>query len=675
MKTATKAAPDTVLAMDLGTSNTCLVRCAGGREQLLRPRDCCNAAVAGSVPTLVLYDGAQPAAIGAQAETEYGEASPREREQYRLCALFKPDVAVREEARREMTDFLRLLRAVTDVPDKVLVGIPSEAGNLYREHLRACLQEAGWGQARFLSEPLGAVIHYLVKGALPPSQAARGVLTVDFGGGTCDFALLRRAAVTARSGDVLLGGRLFDDVFWQLLTERNAGLEAELEREGNSYYVHWLACRQAKEEFSRAMHRDRKGAVTLRVRWSVWDGHTARERSVYIEQLGWQEFLLRAGAYVASPALRQLLCGHENAGGLSAQGRDLLQGRPVDLVQWFENALRHSLPAGEGEGVPTVLLTGGSSAWPFVEDVVRQQLGPDAVILMGDEPYADIARGLARYYQFSTQLRRGRAALEESLPYFLEQRLPSALRRVMSEAAEDILESCTEFLREAVIVPCCVRYRSVGGSLRDLRENMGDALDAQSAALARVLGSTADGLGQDMETACRAALKQWFQEKGIPILPERLRRISPGGTEEVLHRIRQELGSAALAPLRERLTNAVVTILAGVMGLGVFTAGMVALPVAVAVAGLGGVAMKYSGAGRKMVDGMQEWRLPSLIRSSLSDARIAALADEQLREFRATLRDGLLEAWASAEMRMVEETGRAAREEIAALDILHVTPA
>ena len=114
-----------------------------------------------------------------------------------------------------------------------------------------------WDGGRDLREPVGAVLPCLAAGALPPYLAARGVLTVDFGGGTCDLAVLRRADVVGRHGGMLYGGRLFDDLFYQLLLRRNPHLEAQLQREGNSYYVHWVACRRAKEEFSSSMHQNR----------------------------------------------------------------------------------------------------------------------------------------------------------------------------------------------------------------------------------------------------------------------------------------------------------------------------------------------------------------------------------------------------------------------------------
>ena len=40
-------------------------------------------------------------------------------------------------------------------------------------------------------------------------------LVVDFGGGTCDFAFMYRGMVRNSWGDMELGGRLFDDLFFQ----------------------------------------------------------------------------------------------------------------------------------------------------------------------------------------------------------------------------------------------------------------------------------------------------------------------------------------------------------------------------------------------------------------------------------------------------------------------------
>lgn len=669
-----------VLAMDLGTSNTCLVLCdAAGKLEQISPDPCCNNSSSGTIPTLVLYKGELALAIGAQAEDEYGEASLNEKAEYRLSALFKPDVVARPQARQAMLDFLTLLRRYTPMPQTLLVGVPSEAGNQYRETVRQCLHQAGWAEAHFLSEPLGAVIHYIVKGALSPSQAARGVLTVDFGGGTCDFAVLRRAAVSERSGDMLFGGRLFDDLFWQMLLECNAGLEEEIAAEGNSYYVHWLACRQAKEEFSRAMGRERSRPVTVRVRWSRWDGRKAVERAAYIEGLTWQDFLLRAGNYVASDALLDLLGSHAQTSSLSPAGAALLAGRRVDLIDWFEQLLRQSLRDCPEGVLPSVLLTGGSSGWPFVADLVRQCCGNEVLVLTGDEPYADIAKGLAQFYNFSERLNKGRQALQEELPLFLERRLARALRRGLDSAVTGAMYDCAAFLRDAVIVPQCVLYKKQGGSLRDLMVRTAHAMEAQQEVLSQVMGEAVQRLGADMARICAEELTAWFAEKAVPIVPERLQKTALIQMDELLHAMRVALEEATLAPLRDKAAWAAAGAV-GAAGLaagavGIVAAGVFALPLLVA-AGLGSAAVKYLPMGQKVTNAMMEWQLPALVRSSLlTESRVAALGEQQAQAFQRILSDKLLLIWANGERRMLQETERVAREEIAALDILHVTPA
>ena len=76
---------------------------------------------------------------------------------------------------------------------------------------------AGIKDKTFYPEPIAAAVSYLVA---HPDEAGRNVLTVDFGGGTLDFSVLRARAddfdVVATHG-VALGGdhidqRLFRDI-------------------------------------------------------------------------------------------------------------------------------------------------------------------------------------------------------------------------------------------------------------------------------------------------------------------------------------------------------------------------------------------------------------------------------------------------------------------------------
>lgn len=683
-----------VTAMDLGTSNTCVTRCDGGPVEVLRPEGWHNATLGGAVPSLILYRDGQPFLIGAAAEYEFGESGEAERARYALRSQFKPDIAVRDDARQWMVDFLRLLISRLESPahspahnlGRLLVGIPCQAENHYQQTLRRCLTEAGWEDARFLREPLGAIIHYIAAGVLPPSLAARGVLTVDFGGGTCDLAMLRRADVVSRHGDMLYGGRLFDDLFYQLIVARNPGLEKELRAEGNAYYVHWVACRRAKEDFSAAMQQDRTKPVTVRVRWSRWDGDAARERSAYIEHLTWEDFLSAAGAYAASDELLESLRQHAEWAGLSTRAQGLLDGKRVDLIAWFEDILLTTLGAvrHEGQGghgalgpladMPLVLLTGGSSAWPFVRDLVEQTLGPRVRVLIGDEPYADIAKGLAQYHVLAEHLREGRGALQRELPSFMEERIRRrAIGQTLERGSAEVLAELTDFLRNVILLPQFRAYREQGGSLRTLMENIATATRAQETRVRGLLDDAARRLGRRVVDECRAELKLWFREKGIPIVPERLEQTWLAmEMDSFVARMAEQLGGATLEQGRNA---AALSALLAAPGLAALAAS--ATPLAAVAVGVGGlVVMKIFKLDNWMVDKTLLLPLPGFARSRLfAESRLDALCGEQLEAFGKHFSQQILDEWSAAEGRILAEAERVAKEEIEALDILNITPA
>lgn len=682
-----------VTAMDLGTSNTCVTRCDGGPVEVLRPEGWHNATLGGAVPSLILYRDGEPFLIGAAAEYEFGEADEMSkagedgRARYVLRSQFKPDIAVRDDARQWMVDFLRLLATRVVTPDnsmgRVLVGIPCQAENHYQQTLRRCLAEAGWDDVRFLREPLGAIIHYIAAGVLPPSVAARGVLTVDFGGGTCDLAMLRRADVVSRHGDMLYGGRLFDDLFYQLIVARNPGLEEDLRAEGNAYYVHWVACRRAKEDFSAAMQADRTKPVTVRVRWSRWDGDAARERSAYIEHLTWEDFLAAAGAYAASTELRDSLRRHAEWAGLSTRAQGLLDGKRVDLIAWFEDILLATLGAArqKGEGgqgpladMPLVLLTGGSSAWPFVRDLVEQTLGPRVRVLIGDEPYADIAKGLAQYHVLAEHLREGRGALQRELPSFMEERIRRrAIRQTLERGSAEVLAELTDFLRTVILLPQFRAYREEGGSLRTLMESIATATRAQEQRVRSLLDDAARRLGRRVVDECRAELKLWFREKGIPIVPERLEQTWLAmEMDNFVVRMAEQLGGATLEQGRNA---AALSALLAAPGLAALAAS--ATPLAAVAVGVGGlVIMKIFKLDNWMVDKTLLLPLPGFARQRLfAESRLEALCGEQLEAFGKHFSQQILDEWSAAEGRILAEAERVAKEEIEALDILNITPA
>jgi hypothetical protein len=114
-----------------------------------------------------------------------------------------------------------------------------------------------------------------------------------------------------------LGGRLFDDLFFQWLLEQNAGAMKKIEKAGDTYYVHSYLCRAVKEFFSLTMARDRSESVNK----SVGQYGSVRDMS-------WTTFIQKARAYNPSRVFVSYLQGV----GLESD-RLLGQKDPIDLIE------------------------------------------------------------------------------------------------------------------------------------------------------------------------------------------------------------------------------------------------------------------------------------------------------------------------------------------------------
>jgi len=667
-----------VTAMDLGTSNTCI--CCNSKNDnisIVYPKDWYNSKLGGAIPSLVLYKDNKPFLIGAAAELEYGEASQQEKEHYKLQARFKPDIAVSEDAKQYMLDFLELLRERITLSDNLFVGIPCQAQNHYRETLRLCLNQTNWKNAQFLPEPVGALIHYLSRGDLSPSVVAKGVLTVDFGGGTCDLAIMHRADVKAWHGDMLYGGRLFDDLFYQMLIEQNEGLEQQLQEEHNSYYVHWVACRQAKEDFSTAMNQERAAPTTIRVRRSHFSEGKVHELSAYITELTWEQFLLKAGNFKPSKHLQLALHNHSSYSGLSEIGQSMLQGKKVDLIYWFEHILRQCLnnfaASHNTQSSPTVLLTGGSSAWPFVKDIIKQNLGSQIKIIYGDEQYADVAKGLAQFPILSQNLKLGRESLQKELPSFMEKNIrQDAIRNSFEIGLNLLLDEYADYLQKVVLIPAFHTFRADGGPLIGLIQNIVKTNQDQGQHLENIINSHIKRISRKISNACQIELQNWFKNNGIPLLPETLKETwltSP--IDILLQNTVKELGQNTYMATYSTLALGTMLTSTGLVALSITGTPLLALAVGVGSTML----MKFLRMDTWVANTSLQLSMPSFIRHRLfSDKRILAKCEEQLTSFKVTSRKLLLEEWNKSEVHIISNAVHIIEKEISALDLLNITP-
>lgn len=625
------AEPRPVLAIDFGTSNTYVTKCPGDKEDPVGVdfgdgRD--------GIATAILYRAGKEPLIGHVALEEFGDAGA-EHEDYRIRAQFKPDLISSTEARTYARDFLvgllalarRQHKDIAPLQRQVIFGVPSEASETYRLALRTIAQEAGFGDVKTVDEPKGALYFHLQRKDITPLEALEGALVVDFGGGTCDFALLVRGEILHSWGDMHLGGRLFDDLFYQWFIEQNPEAVAAMRRERAEFFVLAVRCRELKEKFSLAMALD----PTTVYRKTL--GEYGR-----IDAVTWDGFLARARRYRPSATFAQYLRAMNPPAGA------YLDAFPhgIDLLDWFRQTLRQGLDHEQvrHQDLACVILTGGSSAWPFVADIVAEelrQIGPRETerlprLVHSDRPYVTVSQGLAIVPALQRRLAATQIDLRRELPEFIGTRIAPLIERRMEEAANRIAGLVAVDLFDGRIAPILRRFRQEGGSVADLEARLAEdaanfrpRLDAiVTTQLGKVLtGVAADTteLMQDWYRQHRLIVDQGLTHAGTSVdMTDGLRLTHPD--------VFGEVSGVILA-----LSTTLVTVLAATISGGAGTALVMSGPVGLLIGALVGLivgvlAMRYGTGEAKRRAEQWEGAPLWLIARALSDTKIARLRDD-----------------------------------------------
>jgi len=578
------------IGIDFGTSNSHFAYCLKeGDEKPVTIR------LGGkpSVTTCVLWkqparDEADIEAYGTEALYTWIQKDTDKRDGYHFAFGFKPDLVKSERARRDAWAFLLkacqeaqragLPRPIQPGGLAVVIGVPAEIGDDHKGLTREVARAAGLGDVECVEEPLGALACHLHKGEITPAEARAGVVVVDFGGGTLDVALVSAAGLHEPWGDPLLGGRLFDDLFFQWLCDQNAPLEIP-ERE--ALVVWQKECRELKEAFSGRWQS--QGATMADFTGSVEVG----DRLKRLKGASVTEFLERARRYRPSAIVRRYFRG------LDTVPAGLVLDTPINLI----DRIRQTLTRGEAIGrlrgqFSKVILTGGSCHWPFMTSLVCEAFSVDAKdIIMSQEPETTIGSGLALYNVLKLKNEERRDRMRSHKPS-VSSTFKGAVAERMDRFADDTAGGILDTLMPRVETIFWDWYNK-GGSLQQVEDKVDAVCEAFRPESIRIVERHWQALETDLIRLLRDHLKQFLTENEIPrevsrYVPESQSlqglRAGTGGTTDEIAR---ELGG--LAAGLTALATTVVAIVIGAIKIKVILLAALAHPLLALILGFGAV--------------------------------------------------------------------------------------
>jgi hypothetical chaperone protein len=291
------------------------------------------------------------------------------------------------------------------LPARVVVGRPvTFAGAdpdsaLAEERYRAALARFGFGDLRFVYEPVGAAFFY----ARTLRQDAT-VLVADFGGGTSDFSVVRFRREAGRLGAEPLGHagvgvagdafdyRLIDNVVSPRLGKgtnyRSGGKLLPIPSRYYAAFARW-------NQLAILKHTRDMREIRAVARQAVDREALAAFVELLEDDHGYR-------LYRAVSATKEALSDAEAAPFRFHAGRIAIetQVRRVDFEAWIapelaaiEGALDRALASAGGVGVDRVFLTGGSAFVPAVRRLFLERFGAERI--EGGGEFESIAAGLA----------------------------------------------------------------------------------------------------------------------------------------------------------------------------------------------------------------------------------------------------------------------------------------
>ncbi len=351
------------------------------------------------------------------------------------------------------------------------VGCPSGWPKETREAYRNLFVRAGMVNCEVVSESRAAFMFARESGELRVSDdlLTLPTLIIDAGSSTTDFTFvadLAERSLASDFGEVNLGGGLLDKMLMELNVSRSPQ-KRQLEDIFGRFPQYAARCefeaRRVKEMYFTQARRG--GALRAESAVKLYAGRT--------------------------PVTLDITCDDYDMNEILARPQETLDGRS------FEACYRASLTAAAadlgGDQPQIILLTGGASRMPLIEETARE-IFPEAQVLRGLEPEFAIARGLC----YALRIDQRTKGFNEAVGALIRSDdMENLVLARMPELFEMVARPLSDRLVDDVAPDVFALWRS--GGLKTF-DNIGGELSAR---MRRIME------GEEMKEALRPVVGEW----------------------------------------------------------------------------------------------------------------------------------------------------------------------
>ncbi len=499
------------IGIDFGTTNTYISRISPGLRTH-QPEELAQGTQKG-VPTAILYcpQSEETLAFGQDALEEWVNMEARQRKDFQFATNFKPEIAQSNEAKTQARLFLKALRDEMrrsgwfGKPNlEYVVGLPAKRRDVWGPIYKQILEDLAFVPFSLIDEPLGALFSHIYARDISQEQALRGVLVVDFGGGTLDLAWIKDFQVQKVWGNPLIGGRIFDDLLYRwFLDQSKPEIPDRISKDQNEAYLRNILFPSIKERYSRWMNRS--ATHPFRDRISVGD----QDYGSFIGPTK-DEFFQALIAFVPTEGFQKTWKGWEQLQNSNGS---------IDIPQTIRNTL---FPQSEDfqslrQEISLVVLTGGSSRWPFFRELISQEkLFPLTPTLWSASPESSISQGLGLAIASRAQGIRVREEWDTEEPELINRVIPQ-MRSIYRKALWSYFQKMQMHLHPQLVQEW-EEYYKTGGKISDLQKRWEkryrNTIEHENEALFEHLQNR---IRSECTVMLEEETKRWFDALSVPI--------------------------------------------------------------------------------------------------------------------------------------------------------------